>query len=70
MNYIAIFAKPPIAGVTKGRLAADIGNELAAELSGAMLYDITYESTCVKNSKTVIFYPPGYFSRVFTRIRG
>lgn len=56
-NCIAIFAKPPIAGRTKARLAASIGEERAAELSEAMLIDLVDESARV-GASTFLFYPP------------
>jgi len=59
-NYICIFSKPPIAGKTKNRLAKDIGNELAAELSAAMLFDITGEMIKIESTSVCIFYPPDF----------
>jgi len=66
LNYICIFAKPPIAGCTKSRLAIDIGDDLAAELSAAMLYDISMEASNVGDARVGIFYPPGYSKNDFT----
>ncbi|MEZ4319066.1 MAG: glycosyltransferase [Myxococcota bacterium] len=34
-----VFAKPPVPGVSKTRLAATVGDALAAELAGAFLHD-------------------------------
>ena len=59
-SYICIFAKPPIPGQTKSRLAKVIGNELAAELSAAMLYDITKQACDVNQCRVAVFYPPGF----------
>lgn len=36
---LCIFAKPPVAGLSKTRLAAGVGAEVAAELAGAFLQD-------------------------------
>ena len=56
-NVICIFAKPPIPGRTKSRLAKDIGDQAAAALSEALLRDII--NICLEeNSQTYLFYPP------------
>lgn len=57
-NIICIFAKPPLAGKTKSRLAKAIGPTAAAELSAAMLKDIITQSTAVSNAELFIAYPP------------
>ncbi len=59
-NIIAVFAKPPIPGKTKSRLAKDIGNEKAAEISETMLKYIIKEAEFVRDTQTVIFYPPEF----------
>lgn len=41
MRVLGMFAKQPIAGNAKTRLARDIGNEAAAEFYGACLHDLT-----------------------------
>jgi uncharacterized protein len=57
-NIICIFSKPPLAGMTKSRLAKTIGSTAAAELSAAMLRDIITQCMTVINAKVYIAYPP------------
>jgi uncharacterized protein len=57
-DIICIFAKPPVPGKTKSRLAKVIGDEFAADLSRAMLLDIIEQTKLVQYSKIVLFYPP------------
>jgi uncharacterized protein len=42
---VCVFAKPPVAGRVKTRLAEAIGDQAAAELAAAMLRDV-WESVC------------------------
>lgn len=55
---LIIFSKPPLPGKTKSRLAADVGDVFAAELSQAMLLDILEESKKLQGVKLFLFYPP------------
>jgi uncharacterized protein len=57
-NIICIFSKPPIAGMTKSRLAQSIGKIPAADLAAAMLQDILEQAIEVKNAEIFIAYPP------------
>lgn len=57
-QHICIFAKPPIAGRTKSRLAKSIGNHEAAELSKAMLLDLVTEALLVQDTQVSIWFPP------------
>jgi rSAM/selenodomain-associated transferase 1 len=54
---IAIFAKPPLPGHTKSRLAADTSDEFAADLSAAMLTDLLCEAKQT-DADTLLFHPP------------
>ena len=58
--HICIFAKPAIPGHTKTRLAKDIGEQNAAKLSAAMLYDLAEQATQIIDSQVCIQYPPNY----------
>ena len=57
MNILCIFAKPPIAGKTKKRLAADIGDEAAADLSRIMLNLLISECKNSKADKVFLYIP-------------
>jgi len=59
-NHILIFAKPPIPGKTKSRLAKVIGKIPAAELSEALLIDIIEEISRISNISISLFYPPEF----------
>lgn len=58
LQTIAIFAKPPLPGKTKTRIAAIMGDDFAVNLSRAMLLDVIDEAKKVENSNIVIFCPP------------
>lgn len=58
-KYICIFAKPPLPGKTKRRLAKEVGDEKATEISKSMLYDIVSEANKIERCETILFYPPG-----------
>jgi rSAM/selenodomain-associated transferase 1 len=60
MNILCIFAKPPIAGKTKKRLAADIGDDAAADLSQIMLNLLISESKSSKADKVFLYIPLEY----------
>ncbi len=55
---LAVFAKPPLPGRTKLRLAKKIGHEKTAALSSAMLYDILCEAKELTDAKVILFYSP------------
>ncbi|MCF6174765.1 MAG: TIGR04282 family arsenosugar biosynthesis glycosyltransferase [Victivallaceae bacterium] len=57
-TIICLFAKPPLAGMTKSRLAKTIGSTAAAELSAAMLKDIITQCMAVMDTEIFIAYPP------------
>ena len=38
-NYLVLFAKPPLSGMAKARLAAELGVEAAALIASALLAD-------------------------------
>ena len=52
-KIICIFAKPPVPGKTKSRLAEQVGKKNAADLSRAMLLDILEEAKRI-NEKLVL----------------
>lgn len=60
---IGIFAKPPIPGQTKSRLAMDVGEDAAAALSAAMLRDLLDEMHAVHGARPdvqlEVWQPPG-----------
>lgn len=58
-DVIVIFAKPPIPGKTKSRLAADRGEQFAADLSAAMLTDLTAEARRVSDADLILYHAPG-----------
>ena len=58
-SAVCIFAKPPIAGRTKSRLAAGIGESKAAQLAAAMLTDILNSSLDTKSTKVYLWRTPG-----------
>ena len=57
-NLICIFSKPPIAGMTKSRLAKSIGEVAAADLAAAMLRDIIEQVLAVPDAELFIAHPP------------
>ena len=57
MNILCIFAKPPIVGKTKSRLAASIGEEPVVELSKIMLNLLIREGR-LSNAEKIILYIP------------
>lgn len=57
MNILCIFAKPPIPGKTKKRLAASIGSFAAAELSQIMLNYILKESRASSADQIFLYIP-------------
>lgn len=61
MNILCIFAKPPIVGKTKSRLAASIGEEPVVELSKIMLNLLIREGR-LSNAEKIILYIPQEFS--------
>ena len=61
MKIICIFAKPPIAGKTKNRLAASIGEGPAAEISKIML-NILIKECKSSNAEEIYLYIPREFS--------
>ena len=59
MNHLCIYAKPPIAGQTKSRLAKSIGTEAAAALAKAQLIDICHEVIDAPDTEVFLWHPPG-----------
>lgn len=57
-NIICIFAKPPLPGKTKSRLAEFCGNDAAAKLSGLMLQSLINESVNSCADKVVLWGSP------------
>jgi len=57
MNILCIFAKPPIPGKTKKRLAVSIGSLAAAELSQIMLNYILNESRASSADQIFLYIP-------------
>jgi rSAM/selenodomain-associated transferase 1 len=57
-SIICLYAKPPVPGRTKSRLAADIGSRAAADLARAMLLDLTEAVRAVPNARPTIWHPP------------
>jgi len=55
-NGLIIFAREPIAGRVKTRLAASIGDQVAAELYEAMLRDVIKTAEQLKDVETVVFW--------------
>lgn len=55
---VCIYAKPPLAGRTKSRLAQEIGAEPAAALSRALLEDIIALCYSLSDCEVSIYYPP------------
>ncbi len=55
---ICIYAKPPIPGRTKSRLAADIGDEAAAALALALLRDTIDQALTVPAARVSLWHPP------------
>lgn len=53
---LIIFAREPLPGTVKTRLAATIGNEVSAELYQAMLLDVLEASRKLTDVETVIFW--------------
>ncbi len=64
IERIALFAKPPIVGQTKSRLAADVGDQAAADLSAAMLADLLAQCQALQARRPTVqvelWYPPGF----------
>jgi len=58
MDYICIYAKPPLPGRTKARLAESIGDEAAAALAKAMLLDLADVVAEVAEAVTLLWHPP------------
>jgi rSAM/selenodomain-associated transferase 1 len=58
LTIFCLYAKPPIPGRTKSRLAADIGNDAAAGLAAAMLLDLVDAMRQVPDALPTIWYPP------------
>ncbi len=58
MTVICIYAKPPLPGATKSRLAESIGTETAAFLARAMLIDIIDCVAQTPNVKRQLWHPP------------
>jgi rSAM/selenodomain-associated transferase 1 len=56
---LCLYAKPPVPGKTKSRLAADIGDEAAAALARAMLVDNCRLLSQVPGAKLQLWHPPG-----------
>lgn len=57
MNILCIFAKPPIPGKTKRRLAESIGDKAAAELSEIMLNFLINEGRSTIADKIFLYIP-------------
>jgi rSAM/selenodomain-associated transferase 1 len=57
-DYICLYAKPPIPGRTKTRLAREIGKEEAAALSCAMLLDLYHQAIHVPHAQVSLWHPP------------
>jgi rSAM/selenodomain-associated transferase 1 len=55
---ICLYAKPPIPGKTKSRLAADIGDEAAASLARGMLVDNCRLLSQVPGAELQLWHPP------------
>lgn len=58
-KFICIFAKPPLPGKTKSRLAKSIGDQAAAELSGIMLQSLIVEASRSGAQEIVLWGSPG-----------
>ena len=58
MNVLGMFAKHPVAGLVKTRLAADVGDETAARLSAAFIADLA-ERFLDAADRRVLCYAPG-----------
>lgn len=57
-NLLGVFAKQPVAGACKTRLAARMGNEAAAEVARAFLLD-TVERFATVGDRRCVAYAPG-----------
>jgi len=55
-NALIIFARDPVPGQVKTRLAASISNHAAAELYSAMLQDVLKSATMLHNITPIIFW--------------
>lgn len=55
---LSIFAKPPIPGRTKSRLAASVGETQTAKLAEAMLLDLLTICTKITEAETTLWIPP------------
>ncbi len=58
MDTICIYAKPPVPGRTKSRLARGIGDRAAAELAAAMLTDLCNTALLVTQARVQLWHPP------------
>lgn len=58
MKYICLYAKPPIPGETKSRLAKEIGEVNAAEFAGSMLKDLCAAVLEVTDAVPQLWSPP------------
>ncbi|MCJ8330138.1 MAG: glycosyltransferase [Lentisphaeria bacterium] len=58
MNILCLYAKAPVAGKSKTRLAQDIGNDMAAEIARAMLQDILTITESLDNITVQLWSPP------------
>jgi uncharacterized protein len=67
-KIIAIFAKPPLPGKTKRRLAEEIGDKKAAEISAAMLTHIICEIRKLNDVTKLLFHPPDSSEKDFTAV--
>ncbi|MFL5244621.1 MAG: TIGR04282 family arsenosugar biosynthesis glycosyltransferase [Gemmataceae bacterium] len=67
-EVLAVFAKQPIAGKVKTRLATDSSPAFAAEVATALLLDLTNRLANLRYSLFLVFDPPesrGYFTTHF-----
>ncbi len=65
MKYICLYAKPPVAGETKSRLAKKIGGVAAAELAGAMIKDVCAAVLEVSEAIPQLWIPPDCTQELF-----
>lgn len=64
-HILCIYAKPPVPGRTKSRLAEVIGDEAAANLAGAMLADLCREAAQLEEVEVQLWHPPDTSSDQF-----
>lgn len=62
---VALFAKPPVPGATKSRLAKAIGDKHAADLALAMLKDLWAQLQYLDNVHLQLWHPPGASAGLF-----